>query len=231
MRIVVQEWQRALRYRDSRFVEMLEPGVHRRQRRRSSIVRVDLRPRLLTVPGQEVLTADGLAVKLTLFARCRVGDARLWHEAVATPDAFVYAALQVAVRHAVAAATMEELLAARAELGAGMAEAATPTASQVGLILDEVAVRDLMVPSALRHAASAVAAARAQGQAALERARSEVAATRALLNAARMMADNPALLQLRTLQAIENGAAKVVVSLGANQFPAPFAASDEAGSS
>ena len=61
---------------------------------------------------------------------------------------------------------------------------------------------------------SAIATARAQGQAALERARGEVAATRALANAARMVADQPALLQLRTLQAIEAGGATVVLSAG-----------------
>jgi len=71
-----------------------------------------------------------------------------------------------------------------------------------------------MVPAELRRAAAEVAAARAEGQAALERARGEVAATRALANAARMVADQPALLQLRTLQAIEAGGATVVLSAG-----------------
>lgn len=42
-------------------------------------------------------------------------------------------------------------------------------------------------------------------------ARSEVAATRAMANAARLMADHPALLQLRTLQAVEAGGATVVL--------------------
>ena len=71
-----------------------------------------------------------------------------------------------------------------------------------------------MVPAELRRAAAEVAAACAQGQAALERARGEVAATRALANAARMVADQLALLQLRTLQAIGAGGATVVLSAG-----------------
>jgi hypothetical protein len=56
--------------------------------------------------------------------------------------------------------------------------------------------------------------ARTQGQAVPERARSEVAATRALANAARMIAEQPALLQLRTLQAVEAGGATVVLTQG-----------------
>ena len=63
MRIVVQEWERVLRYSDGRFIELLDPGMHKRPRRRSRVVRIDRRPRLVTVGGQEVLTSDGVAVK------------------------------------------------------------------------------------------------------------------------------------------------------------------------
>ncbi len=82
------------------------------------------------------------------------------------------------------------------------------------MVVESLALRDVMVPAELRRAAAEVAMARAQGQAALERARGEVAATRALANAARMVADQPALLQLGTLQAIEAGGATVVLSAG-----------------
>jgi hypothetical protein len=55
----------------------------------------------------------------------------------------------------------------------------------------------------------------------LERARSEVATTRALANAARMIAEQPALLQLRTLQAVEAGGATVVLTQGTAAGPVP----------
>ena len=82
------------------------------------------------------------------------------------------------------------------------------------MAVDSLSLRDVMVPAELRRAAADVAAARTQGQAALERARSEVAATRALANAARMVAEQPGLLQLRTLQAVEAGGATVVLTTG-----------------
>ena len=145
MRIVVQEWERVVRYQDGQFSELLEPGVHRRRRWRAHVVRADLRPRLLTVPGQEVLTADGLTARLTLLAKVRIAAARRWHEAVADPDSFLYAQLQLAVRDAVAARTLDELLAARSELAAELVQSATLTADECGLALDSVAVRDLMV--------------------------------------------------------------------------------------
>jgi hypothetical protein len=90
--------------------------------------------------------------------------------------------------------------------------------------VESLALRDVMVPGELRRAAAEVATARAQGQAALERARGEVAATRALANAARMVADQPALLQLRTLQAVEAGGATVHLSTAPDVRPARPAA-------
>jgi hypothetical protein len=62
--------------------------------------------------------------------------------------------------------------------------------------------------------------ARAEGRAALERARSESAALRNLANGARVLHDNPALMNLRILQAIGQeqavpGTTRFVVNLPA----------------
>lgn len=212
MRIVVQEWERVLLYRDGRFEEALEPGRHRRLRWRRRRVRVVVRPRLLVVPGQEVLTADGLSVRVSLTVACRTADPRRWHESVEDADAFVYAALQVALREAVAGRTLDELLTARDTVPEDVRQRVGTAAEAVGVAVESLALRDVMVPAELRRAAAEVATARAQGQAALERARGEVAAIRALANAARMVAEQPALLQLRTLQAVEAGGATVVLT-------------------
>jgi regulator of protease activity HflC (stomatin/prohibitin superfamily) len=217
VRIVVQEWERVLVYKDGRFQETLEPGRHRRPRRHRSHVRVTVRPRLVVVPAQEVLTADGLSVKISLALAVRTAEPRRWFESVENADTLVYSALQIALREEVSRRTLEELLGARAPLADAVRAAVSARAEEVGVALDTLAVRDLMVPAELRRAAAEVATARAQGQAALERARAEVAATRALGNAARMIAEQPALLQLRTLQAVEAGGATVVLTTAPGQ--------------
>ena len=212
MRIVVQEWERVLVYRDGRFSGELDAGRHRVSWWRHQTVRVGVRPRLLTVPLQELLTADGLSVKVSLASTVRVVAARTWHEAVQEPDAFLYTALQLALREAVAGRTLEELLADRSQIAAQMRAAVAGTAAGVGLAVEALALRDVVVPAELRRAAADVVAARALGLAALERARSEVAATRALANAAKLVDTHPGLLQLRTLQAVEAGGATVILT-------------------
>jgi hypothetical protein len=56
-----------------------------------------------------------------------------------------------------------------------------------------------------------VLVAKADGATALERARSETASLRSLANAARQLADNPALFQLRLLQQLEGSTGNTIV--------------------
>lgn len=214
MKVVVRTWESVLVYRDGRLERALPAGRHRLRRRRRELVVTDLRSRLLPVPGQELLTADGLSVKVSLLARVAVTDARQAHEAVQDGEGAVYAALQVALRAEVAGRTLEELLAQRDALGLAVAEAADPAVAALGRTVEAVAVRDLMVPGELRLAALRVVTARQEGLAALERARGETAALRSLANAAKVAQDNPALLALRTLRAVEAGGATVVLHQG-----------------
>lgn len=212
MQIVVREWERVLVYRDGVFERLLEPGRHRVPSRRREVVHLTVRPRLVTLPAQEVLTADGLAVRISVLATVRVAEPRAWHETLEQPDLFVYAALQVALREEVAARTLDELLADRAVVPERMRAAVEADAQRAGLVVDTAALRDVVVPGEIRRAAAAVVTARAEGLAVLEKARSEVAATRALANAAKLVEQHPGLLQLRTLQAVEAGGATVVLS-------------------
>jgi regulator of protease activity HflC (stomatin/prohibitin superfamily) len=211
MKVVVREWESVLVYRDGRLEKALPQGRHRVRPRRRELARFDLRPQLTVVPGQELLTADGLSARVSLVVRTRVVDPRAAHEV--TQDAWgeLYTAVQVALRTEVAARTLEELLAARDGLGPAVAALAAPTAVALGRELERVDVRDVMVPAELRQAALRVVTARQEGLAALERARGETAALRSLANAARLAQDTPALLALRTLRAVETGGATVVL--------------------
>ena len=82
----------------------------------------------------------------------------------------------------------------------------------VGVDVREVVVRDMVVPVEVRRAAVAALTAQLEGRATVERARAETAALRSLANAGRVLADNPGLLQLRTVQEAAAGAASVVVA-------------------
>ena len=74
----------------------------------------------------------------------------------------------------------------------------------------------------MKKAFAQVVKAQKEAQAALERARGETAALRSLANAARIMDDNPNLLQLRALQALADSSGNtLVLGLPNNAVPLP----------
>jgi len=93
---------------------------------------------------------------------------------------------------------------------------AEPQVQRLGLKLLTADLKDLMISGDLKKSFAQVVKARKEGEAALERARGETAALRSLANAARMLQDNPQLVQLRMLQAMgESGGNTLVVGLPA----------------
>lgn len=207
----VHDYQRGLRYRDGRLVGLLDPGTHVALKPFTEIHVLDGRPTSITVPGQEILTADGVALRISLTARYVVADP----VAAMTNDqnyvSALYIALHAGLREAIAGRTADEILAARADLGPAVGGAVASDLARLGLELLGVDVRDVMVPSELKRAFAGLVAARREGEAALERARGETAALRSLANAGRMVEDNPGLLQLRILQQLGGSSGNTIM--------------------
>lgn len=202
--------------RKGRIEEALPPGRHVRWGRHLEIVPLDLRRTLLQVPGQDVLTSDQVGVKLSLTATIRIADPFKVLQAVDSHVTHLYHALQGAVRTAVAGQSMEALLEQRVAIGEAVRLSASPLAEAVGVALESVEVRDVMLPGELRKAFSEVLKAKQEGQAALERARGESAALRSLANAARLLEAQPALTTLRFLQTLEQSGLQPKVVLDAS---------------
>jgi regulator of protease activity HflC (stomatin/prohibitin superfamily) len=195
---IVMDWQRTLLYRDGKLGKVLEPGRHHYDQKRCTLVDVDMRPRQMQVTGQELLTRDGLSLRVSLTADWVVTDPVAFTTGAQHTESVLYAAVQDAARARVAAHGLDELIADRSLLsGAGEVAAAVETN---GIRVASVRARDLMLPGELRKAALETVLARERGRADLERARAEAAALRSLANTARLLEENPALLRLRTLQ-------------------------------
>jgi len=220
-RVTVYEFERGLRYRRGRFVATLPPGSHWVARRTGAITKVDIRPQIVTVPGQELLTADGIGVKVSLVSRMEVADPAKAVNSVQNYTANLYTLLQVALRQVVSSGSLEDLLAGRANAGPQVLAAVAEPALEFGLKILAVDVRDIMLPGDLKRIFAQELAARKEGLAALEKARGETAALRNLANAARLVEETPALLQLRILQHLGASSGNTVVLGEAGFLPVP----------
>lgn len=216
VRVTVYEFQRALRYRKGRFLSVLGPGQYWILEPRTTVTPVDVRPNFITLTGQEVLTADGVPLKVSIAANYEMSDPQLAINGQANYAQALYLFLQLAVREVISTSKADELLKNRAGFAEKIRALAEPQVQHLGLKLLTADLKDLMISGDLKKSFAQVVKARKEGEAALERARGETAALRSLANAARMLQDNPQLVQLRMLQAMgESGGNTLVVGLPA----------------
>jgi regulator of protease activity HflC (stomatin/prohibitin superfamily) len=220
-RVTIFDYERGLRFRRGRLDRVLEPGAYWHFPAVTRIQRVDIRPTRVAVAGQEVLSADGVAVKASLVATYKIADPQ---RAVLGTDDFrtaVYAELQLALRAIISEHKVEDLLQQRAEFSARLKSLTAPNVTAIGLELHDAALRDLTLPGELKKIFSQVVKARQEGLAALERARGETAALRNLANAAQMIERSPSLIQLRLLQVLAQQPGNTLV-LGVQQQGTPI---------
>jgi regulator of protease activity HflC (stomatin/prohibitin superfamily) len=223
----VFEYERGLKFRRGHFRGVVGPGQYWHSRFSTRIDRVDVRPSRVAVSGQEVLSADGVAVKTSIAATVRVKDPE---RAVLGSDnyqAAIHSELQLALRSIVSGQPIDELLRRRAEVQGQLKELAAPALSAIGIELEDAALRDLTFPGELKKIFTQVVKARQEGLAALEKARGETAALRNLANAAAMIERSPSLMQLRVLQVLAQQPGNTLV-LGLQPGATPIPLRDRA---
>lgn len=222
-RVTVFEYERGLRYDKGRFTGTVGPGRYWLLHNRSTIVTLDTRPTVVTVPGQEVITADGVSIRVSLALEYVVADPSVAVNEHEDYRGALYVAAQIALRELASKTDVDVLLERRGQLGVELRERTVDTARGLGLELRSVELKDLMFPGELRRTFAQVVAARKEGQAALERARGETAALRNLANAARVLAGNPALMHLRLIQELGKSPGNtIVLGLPGSTTPLPL---------
>jgi regulator of protease activity HflC (stomatin/prohibitin superfamily) len=209
--VTVWEYEKGLKYYKGRFQKLLEPGQYWILKYSARIVRMDMRPRQATLIGQEVLSADSITVKVSILATYQVLDPVAAVNKIENYYDSLYAVIQIALREVVGSKPIDYLLENRNSFNADLMEQCGQATEEFGVRLVSVSVRDIMFPGDLKNVFAQVVKARKEGEAALEKARGETAALRNLANAARLMDKNPALLQLRALQALEKSGGNTIV--------------------
>jgi regulator of protease activity HflC (stomatin/prohibitin superfamily) len=205
-KVTVRQHERVLANRDGRLERVLDPGRHRR-RTRTQLVRVDVRERIVTLAPQEVLTCDGVTLRVTAALVWRVTNPVAFHETSETPDAVVYLAAQLGLREALAALDVDTVLTSgRRAAVESVTSSAAAAGESVGITVREAILKDVLLPPELRAAYAELVSARQRGKAQLETARAEAAALRSLANTAKLLDDHPALAKLRVVQALPPGA-------------------------
>jgi regulator of protease activity HflC (stomatin/prohibitin superfamily) len=208
---LVEAHEAGLLFVDGKLVERLPAGRHAfwAVGRTVRIAKVDLRPSPLEVTAQEILTKDRVGIRVTLTAFTRVVDPEKAALGAGDVSGTVYRLVQFAIREAVATRTLDEILAARDTIDREVRAFVTARAGELGVEIGEIGVKDVILPGDVRELLNKVVEAERTAKANLIRRQEETAATRSLLNTARLMEDNPLLLRLKELEALEKLVEKV----------------------
>ena len=223
-RITILEYEKGLKYAKGRFDSVLGPGQYWYIPVSTIIRKLDVRPRFVSITGQEVLSADGVTLKVSLAANFEIVELNIAVNKVASFQDALYLELQLALRELIGTSDIDTVLSDRTELSKRLMEIVEPKVVDLGLSLISVSLKDVMFPGKLKDIFAQVVNAKKEGLAAIERARGETAALRHLANAAKMIDRNPNLMQLRLVQTLGDASGNTII-LGMPSQPVPIPAS------
>jgi regulator of protease activity HflC (stomatin/prohibitin superfamily) len=134
---------------------------------------VDVRERDLTIKGQEILTADKVAIRVSIIVQFRVSDPRAAMHEVANYEERLYTDVQLAARRSLASMTLEEILTNRNRLSEDILRDVKEAAANYGVAILRADVKDLVFPGNLQEIMNRVLAAERMSQAQLVEARTK----------------------------------------------------------
>jgi regulator of protease activity HflC (stomatin/prohibitin superfamily) len=151
----IHEGFAGLLYEDGAFKSQLGPGKHQLTRGwfdrvQRAIILVDLRQRSLTIKGQEILTADKVAIRVSLLVYFRVTDPIAAVHNVASYEDRIYEDVQLAARRFLASHTLEATLTDRNEISDAVRNDVLDVAAGYGVEILRADVKDLAFPGNLR---------------------------------------------------------------------------------
>lgn len=186
-------------------VKLLPPGRYGfyRPGRSLNFQTSDTREQALEISGQEILTADKVALRLTVGVSWKISNVLSCMRQLAKPGEHLYREIQFALRQVVGTRTLDSLLEDKLSLDREVQQLVAEKLENQGIAITRVGVKDIILPGDMKAILTKVVEAEKAAMANVIRRREETSATRSLLNTAKVMEDNPVALRLKELETLE----------------------------
>ncbi|MBN1657880.1 MAG: slipin family protein [Anaerolineae bacterium] len=199
---VVQEYERGVIFRLGRLAGVKGPGIFFIIPFVDRMVKVDLRVVTLDIPAQEAITRDNVTVRVNAVAYFRVIDPA---DAIVQIEDFQRATWQIAqtsLRSVLGQSDLDELLIHRDQINQKLQQIIDEATEPWGIKVSIVEVKDVELPDSMKRAMARQAEAEREKRAKIIHASGEFDAAQQLQDAASVIAQQPAALQLRYLQTL-----------------------------
>jgi regulator of protease activity HflC (stomatin/prohibitin superfamily) len=167
-----------------------------------TMVRISLRTIVHDVPSQDIITRDNVSVKVNAVVYFRVVDP---NKAVVQVENYLYATSQLAqttLRSILGQAMLDELLSEREKLNVELQKVIDEHTQPWGIKVSLVEVKQVDLPIEMQRAMAKQAEAEREKRAKIIHAEGEAQAASKLSEAAEIIGQQPATLQLRYLQTL-----------------------------
>jgi regulator of protease activity HflC (stomatin/prohibitin superfamily) len=201
---IMPEYERAVIFRLGRIIGAKGPGLIILIPYIDRMVRVDLRTVTLDVPPQDIITRDNVSVKVSAVVYFRVLDPI---KAIVDVADFHFATSQLAqttLRSVCGQGEMDNLLAERDEINERIQSILDKDTAPWGVKVGKVEVKEIDLPEEMRRAMAKQAEAERERRSKIINAEGEFQAAQRLADAAEIITQNPAALQLRYLQTLRD---------------------------
>ena len=221
--VEVGQRERAALYFDGKFVRFLDPGVYYFWNRETLVTSVRYPACVVQreIPGQEILTADKVTLRINCVCDYEIADFERIAAEVDDYGKQLHTAVQLALREYVGRYRLDEILENKNALTEYLTETIAEKGKELFLNVHCAAVRDIILPGEIREIMNTVLIAEKRAQANVIARREEVASTRSLLNTARLMDENETLYKLKEWEYIERICEKVgSINVSGGDLPA-----------
>ncbi len=207
----IQAHEEGMLFVNGSFVQALDKGLYYFWNNSTplSVMKVDVRQAQMEVSGQELLTKDKAALRVSVFVNYKVVDVMKAITACQDYLKQLYVAVQLALREYVGMLTLDEILERKEEVSAFVVSTVKEEVISFGVKLMSGGVRDIILPGDVRDIMNQVLVAQKKAQANIITRREETASTRSLLNTAKLMEDNKMLFKLKEMEYVEKIADKI----------------------
>ncbi|MEA2667906.1 MAG: hypothetical protein QOJ33_840 [Chloroflexota bacterium] len=216
---ILREYERGVVFRLGRLIGAKGPGIVLLIPAVDRMVRVSLRTVTQQIPAQEVITRDNVPARVTAVTYFRVVDPNKSIVEIQDVLAATSQIAQTTLRSVLGKAELDTLLSERERLNDDLQHIIDDQTEPWGIKVTTVEIKDVEIPENMQHAIARQAEAERERRAKIINAEGEFQAAEKLYQAAEIISQNPATLQLRYLQTL--------LELGGDQnsiivFPLPI---------
>lgn len=200
---VVNQYQRGVVLTLGKFTGVRQPGLRVIIPIFQQMTRVDIRSTPIDVPKQEIITKDNVTAAVDAIVYFRVVDPE---KAILQTTNFMYATsqfAQAALRDITGNFELDDLLAKREEVSQRIKEIVDAETEKWGIDVENVKVQNIELPTDMKRAMAKQAEAERERRANIIGADGEKQAAETLAEAARILGNVPAAINLRTLNTLE----------------------------